>query len=796
MWRNYLKIAWRDLVRNKTYTAINLGGLAVGFASCILIALHVYGEFSYDQFHEDADKIYRVESVFGDVISLASVNYPFVEVLETEYPEFAIATFWRSNDNGAVRRENRVFREEDILYANSALFDVFSFRLERGNETTALAEPYTVILTREMARKYFGEENPVGKTLQFFGEQDFTVTGVLAPPPGPTHLPLKIVLSWPTLMATGWDEDERWSYNNTYTYIRFPSPEDAETLEVSLPDLIERHAGDNWPGSTLNLRPLPDIYLYSNHSNELAPGGNPAYVRLFAIVALFILLLAAINFINLATARSAERAQEVAVRKASGADHWQLIAQHLCESVGLAILSGFLALGLARAAIPVVSQLIGASFSPEILFQPFSLLVLVGVILTTGLLAGAFPAFALSSYGPADVLRGRFTSGRGGAHLRRGLVVFQFTVAIALLVGTFVVYGQLQYLRSADLGFDQAQVLSIQGPGTTTSQRLAFFEALKAETAVERVASSTEPMPAMLTSGENSWLPGVSEAEAEDRGVFTRLVGVSADFFETLGVSLLAGRNFRPGSASDSASVIINQAAAQQLMEQVPSRYASPKDLVGERISGLSRQQVLGVVENFHMTSLQSPIVPIAFFLENADATYLVRTAPGAVESALGAVQEHWAGHFPHVTLDYRFVDDTFGAAYRAEQQLGRLAILFAGLAILVGCLGLFGLTTYAAERRRKEIGIRKALGATTPSVVILLSKDFLKLVLIAFAIAAPVAYYAMSRWLENFAYRIELGPSVFIGAGLLALVVALTTVSYQAVRAALVNPVDALRYE
>jgi putative ABC transport system permease protein len=798
MLKNYVLVALRSFRRRLGFASINILGLGVGIACCAVIALYVWGELSYDRFHDDAELIYRVESDWrpGGNISLASVNYPFVEVLRTEYPEYPIASSWRSMGNGTVARGETVFREEDIFYTHQAFFDVFSFRLERGDEATALTDPNTVVLTRETARKYFGDEDPIGQTLQFFGTLDATVTGVLAPPAGPTHLPLRILLSWPTLEAQGWTP--AWSANNAFTYVRFPSPAAAEALEASFPDLIERHAGDNWPGSTLSLRPLRDIYLHSNHTGELKPGGNPAYVTLFGIVAVFILLLAGVNFVNLSTARSLERAKEVGVRKSMGAAEGQLARQFLAESVLLAVVGLVVATMLVALAVPLLTGLVDRPLLPNVSTVLVAVAVAVAGTFLVGVGGGLYPAFALSRFRPVEVLRGRFSAGRGGVRLRQGLVVFQFTVAMVLLVGTFVVYDQLEYLRTADLGFDEAQVLALRGPGAPTSQRLAFFEALEAEATIEKVASLSERMPAELRGGAGARLADMPPADDDEglRGIQVRPVVVSADFFSTLGVPLLAGRDFRVGSSADSASVILNESAARNLIALVPGRYASPQDLVGETILTMGERQVLAVVPDFHMASLNEQVENMGFIFGHTGMTYAIRIAPGMVTPALRAVREHWAEFFPAAALEYYFVDEAFAAAYRAEEQLSQLTLLFAGLAILVACLGLFGLAAYAAQQRRKEIGVRKVLGASAASVVALLSKDFVRLVAIAVVIGAPVAYVGMRRWLEGFPSRVELGVGPFLLAGALAVLIALATVAGQAWRAASFDPVKSLRSE
>jgi len=797
MLKNYFLVALRSFRRRLGFASINVLGLGVGIACCAVIALYVWGELSYDRFHDDAEQIYRVESVWGDgEFSVPATNWLFVQALRTERPDLNSVAIVRST-NHVIRREEVMFREPTVLFAEPTFFEIFSFELERGNEATALTRPYSIVLTRELAKKYFGSEDPVGQTLTTFSnDQDFTVTGILAPPAGPTHLPLHALISFETLEAVGWTENQHWGNNSVNTYIRFTDDLGAAALAAMLPDVIERHAGDDWNGSQLGLQRLGDIHLRSNHSAELSSGGNPAYVTLFSIVALFILLLAAVNFVNLSTARSLERAREVGVRKSMGAFEAQLSRQFLAEALLLAIAGLVIAVLLVALVVPMLTGLVGRPLMPDMQTFAVAALVALGLTLLVGLGGGVYPAFALARFKPADVLRGRFATGRSGARLRQGLVVFQFGVATVLLVGTFVVHGQLQHMRTADLGFDQSQVVAVQGPGAPTSARLAFFEVLRGDPSIESVASINQPLPSELLDGQGTLIEGGVQPEEAEEAMSIRAVFVSADFFNTLGSEFIAGRDFRPGSAADSAGLIVNVKAARTLMAQAPGRYSSVEELLGETVQSAGTRQIVGIVEDFHMASLHKAIDPIAFHYGPAGTTYLIRVRPTAASAAIAALGSHWRDHFPQVPLEYHFVDDAFSMAYAAERQLSILALLFAALAILVACLGLFGLAAYAAQQRRKEIGVRKVLGASVGSVVALLSKDFVQLVALAVVLGAPVAYFGVSRWLEGFPSRVELGLAPFLVAGMAAVLIALLTVSGQALRAALADPVKSIRSE
>jgi putative ABC transport system permease protein len=798
MLKNYVLVALRNFRRRLGFASINIVGLGVGIACCAVIALYVWGELSYDRFHEDADQIYRIESDWGTGFSLPATNWRFVEALRTDRPDLTSVALVRST-NQVIRREGMMFREPAVLYAEPTFFDVFSFRLERGDEATALVEPYAIVLSNEMAKKYFGSEDPVGQTLiMYTSNQEFTVTGIIASPPGPTHLPLDALISFQTLETLGWTEDQHWGNNSVNTYFRLASHEYAAGLTALFPEVIERHAGENWNGSTLGLQRLTDIHLHSNHSAELSPGGKPAYVTLFSVIALFILLLAGVNFVNLSTARSLERAREVGVRKSMGAFGGQLSRQFLSEAVLLAVAGLLVAVVLVALAVPMLTGLVGRPLLPNAGTFVVALVAAIGLTLLVGLGAGLYPAVALTRFKPADVLRGRFADGRSGVRLRQGLVVFQFGVAVVLLVGTFVVQGQLRHMRTADLGFDQSQVLAVQGPGVPTSARLTFFSELLTEPSIEHVASVNQPMPSELLDGYGTHIQGATPPENEDeaRAMSIRGVVVSADFFSTLGAEFIVGRDFRTGQSADSSGLIVNRRGAHVLMAQAPGRFNSIDELIGETVESAGTRQVVGIVEDFHMASLHKSIDAIGFHYGPAGTTYLVRVAPGAIADAISALGRHWSGHFPEAPLQYHFVDEAFAMAYASERQLSILTLLFAALAVLVACLGLFGLAAYAAEARRKEMGVRKVLGASIAGVVALLSTNFLQLVGIAVLIGAPVAYLGMSRWLDGFPSRIELGPGPFLLAGILAVLIALVTVAGQALRAATADPVQAIRAE
>lgn len=801
MFTNTLKVALRNLRRHAGYAAINIVGLAVGIAVCLLITLYVRHELSYDDFHDEADRIVRVVSDWG-TFSVPATNPPMVRTLRTEWPDVPIATLFRVD--GLVSHGPTRFEEDDIFFASTEFFDVFSFPLVRGSTATALEQPFTVVITPELAKKYFGDEDPIGQTLRLENQIDVEVTGIIEAAPETSHFRYDLLLSWPTADALlGFDYSRDWGRNAFYTYLKVPAAQSIAALEDRLPDLVERHAGADWNGAELSLQPITQIHLHSHHDLELEANGRAAYVWIFGLIAACVLLLAGVNFVNLATARAVDRAHEVGVYKALGADRGRLVRQFLLEAVVLSGGAFVLAIGLVALALPLFRTLTGTAMARSVLVDPFTLAALVGITLVAALGAGSYPALVLSRFDPARALRGRSRDGGQGATVRRGLVVFQFAAAVCLIAGTGVAFLQLDYLRSADLGFDQSRVLTIEAPGNPTQGNLqkrfaAFEQELLRQPAIDRVAIASEQFPTELLNGAGMRLTGTDVSVDSVRSL--RVVDVGADFFETVGVSPVAGRTFRGGPDS-SWAFVVNRAAYEVLAGQLDEPPAGPKALIGREVMsgwrGGRHGPLLGVVENFHFSTLHEAIEPIVFVQEGRNLdTYLVRIRPGEAEAALTAVEATWRRLFPDWPFQYTFADQAFDAAYRTEQRVGRLFGVFAGLAVFIACLGLFGLAAFMTQRRTKEIGVRKALGASVPGIVALLSKEFAQLVAVAFAIATPVAYFAMQRWLADFAYRIDLGVGVFLLAGGLALAIALLTVSVQSIRAATTDPVKALKYE
>ncbi len=812
MLHNYLVTALRALRRHLGFTVINVIGLGVGIAACLLIALFVRHELSYDNFHEDADRIYRLVSDFGNT-AMPATTWPTIHALQEQNPSLNAAPFFEAS--AVVHRRTNRFNEDPIFVAKPSFFEVFTFPTRRGTAKMAFEEPYTAVLTPEMANKYFGDANPVGKTLEMTGLNwgdktvEVTVTGILEPIPEASHFHPQIIVSWATMDAA-FNFTERMrdgSGGGFRAYFKLPDGATPDSLAAAFTEQAETRLGDDWRGATLRLQPLTDIHLYSDLSLEIEPNGSATYVYLFATIALFILLLAGVNFVNLSTARSLERAQEIGVRKTIGAGRPQILRQFMTEA---AILVGGglgLAVLLALLARPLFEVLTGVPLSFDAFTDPYTLAAFASIGLITALGAGSYPAFVLSRFDPARVLGGRsrrsgHRSGHGASLLRKGLVVFQFATAVVLVTGTIAAYWQLDYLQQASLGFDAEQVVTVPRPPAAESTAVSqtFLREAAEVPGVTGGSQASEPLPGTLQASVGGAFDGLG-VPAEERHTL-RLVTVGHDFFETLGVRPVAGRTFERDRPADSSAVVLNRAAFEQLAQDLPSDQRTPAEAVGRSLDVSvgwlgSRPDVIGVVEDLHLATLHQSIEPMAFFLDPTLLdTYYLRIDATRASQGLANVEEVWHRFFPNAPFAYEFADQSFAAAYRADQRTATLLGVFAGLAVFVACLGLFGLTAFAARQRRHEIGVRKAVGASTEQVVGLLSKDFLRLVALSIVLAVPVAYVALTQWLDTFAYHIDLGPGGFLLAGGGALLIALVTVSTQAIRAARLDPTTVLRNE
>ena len=787
MLKNYLLIALRTLRRQKGYAALNVVGLAVGVACCLFLLLFVRDELSYDRFHEEPEALFRLHADFAERGREIALTPALVgPLLERELPE--VQTFTRLvASGGVVRAEERVFDEGAFHFADSTFFEVFTHAFLAGDAETALDRPNTVVLTASTAERYFGDADPIGQTLVRNNDETFEVTGVMVDVPANSHYRFDFLASFSTLP---WVEHGAWTGANFYTYVRTRSVEAGETLPAQVSALLSRleEAGESpW---ALRVVPVTDIHLHSRAEHEIDATGDATYVKGFTLVALLILLIACINYMNLATARAGQRAKEVGLRKSLGAFRGQLVRQFFSESAVLT--SGGLALALVLVGIglPWFNEISGKALTFGTLGEPEIIALVIGTFLVVSVVAGSYPALYLSGFQPARVLRGRAVASGASSWLRRGLVVLQFGVSAFLIAGTLVVMSQLRFLSDQHLGFDKEHLVTLPlGDPILREQYPAIEDAIRQSPNVTEVAAVNQ------IPGNLGWTSGFhAEGVSDEEPLYVRGLPADATVADGLGLELVAGAAFPaspPAPDSTNFLYLLNETAARQAGW-------TAEEAVGKRMAVDARRgEVVGVVRDFHFRSLHDAIDPLAIWYDPGNVRHLVvRLAPGDTRAALGHLEGVWGQFAAHRPFSYRFLDDVYDRLYRSEQQLGRIVSVFAFLAIFVACLGLFGLASFTAERRRKEVGVRKVLGATVPNLVLLLARDFVVLVAVAFVIAVPLVWLGMREWLGGFAYQVGLGPGPFLVAGGLLLAVALVTVSTQALRAASSDPVKALRYE
>jgi putative ABC transport system permease protein len=799
MFKNYLKIALRNLLRHKGYSFINIAGLAVGITCCLLILLFVQDELSYDRYHEKADRIYRLvveNEAEGRVFQNALSSAPMAPALLRDYPEIeSAARLYPVDASVLVSHGDKRFYEERFFYADAAVFEVFTFPFIKGDPKTALNEPNAVVLTEEMAQKFFGEEDPLGKIIKVDLQRDYLVTGVIKNIPNNSHLRFDFLASFKSLDAILGESLQSWTYNPFFSYLllreNFPSHE----LDNKIASLFDKNIGEQLQSLGWRLRPylqpLTAIHLHPL-GNELNAQGDIRYVYIFSAIALFILVIACINFMNLATARSEMRAREVGMRKVLGSQQRQLVAQFLGESVLLAIIAMLIAIVLIELILPSFNAIANRELAIDYRNNWPFVAGLLALTLFVGVLAGSYPAFFLAAIKPLEVFKSRTATGWRGFLSCQALVVFQFGISIILMIGTVVVYNQLDYMRNKKLGYDQEQVVvvPIKDAGLL-KQRQTLKHTLLQNPSVSHV-TFTSRYPGIGTWGTVARRPDRPEVQVTDMKVLL----TDFDYIETLNIALLAGRSFfeeMDAGVGATPAVILNETAAHAL------GWDTPAEAVGQTIRALGNRSgtISGVVKDFHFQTLHMGMQPLMMVLApNRYAYVMLRIAAHDIGGTLAYVKNAWTEFAPQWPFDYLFLDQNFDKLYRAEQRLGKIFGAFGGIAIFIACLGLFGLASFTAGRRTREMGIRKVLGATAPGIVQLLSREFVKLVLVANVIAWPVAYFAMNKWLQSFAYRIDMGWWIFAFASGLALFIALLTVSTQAIKAALANPVEALRYE
>ena len=797
MLRNYLKIALRNIKHQKAYSFINILGLAIGMACGILILLFVQFELSYDRFHEKKDRIYRVavKAMIGDS-RIAQTHTPAIltQTFYQEYPEVEISLRTQPFHRGVeVRSEEKTFNEYRVVSSDPEFFQMFSFPLLSGEVKTVLKEPNSVVISSSMAQKYFNDMDPMGQVLTIAGD-DFQVTGVMADMPANSHFHFDILVSIVTFSGIN---STNWHANNYRTHILLHENISRKDFETKLPDLVRRFMFrtsnyDEWAQNgnfwEYYLQPLPDIHLHSDLKGEFEPNGNAAYVAIFFIIAICILLLAAVNYITLSTARSANRAREVGLRKVSGATSGQLMRQFLSESVLTSLIALIVAMVLVHLLLPFFGDMVQRQLTVPYRSVPWFVPGLLGLAVGIGILSGVYPSLFLSSFQPVTVLKGRLQSASKNASLRHALVFFQFAISIALLIGTCIVQQQLTFLMSKDLGFSKAQVLVVKTPTPLGVKSAPFKETLRRNPAILEV------------SGSNT-LPGKSHAnclvepEGCDQGITLNISLCEPEFQNVLQLKMARGRFFSREFGTDTTAVILNQTAANLLAWEEP---------IGKIITPGSGVpfHVIGVVQDYHFESLHQMVRPAALGLLSGawdwwpEHFISLRIQTQNLSGTLDYVKSTWDRFNPGKPLEYTFLDDNYATLYNNEKRTGRLFSVFSGLAIFIACLGLFGLASLATEQRTKEIGIRKVLGASIHGLMGLLFRDLVRWVVLANILAWPVAYSFMNKWLQNFAYRIDPSVWIFILSGLVTLTIAILTVSYQTIKAATANLVESLRYE
>jgi putative ABC transport system permease protein len=812
MFSNIIKVAFRNLIRQPGYTLINILGLAIGLACSILIFLYVLNELTYDRFHEKAENIYRIGvkgQMMGNELNQAVTAAPMMEALLNDYPEVEMATRIAPFGGWLITYEEKKFHETDetFKFADSTFFEVFDFKLLRGDPKTVLKRPRTIVMTESAAIKYFGNEDPIGKIVKV--EQDtilYEVTGLMEDVPVNSHFHFDLLGSMSTIRGS---RSTNWLNHNYYTYIILPPETNIEQFTESINGLIPKYVGpliEQFLGFSLEqfeaagnafgyfLQPMLDIHLHSNLQVEIEPNGNPAYVYIFSIIAVLILIIACINFMNLATARSTTRAREVGLRKVVGSHRSYLISQFLTESVFLSIISLVIAVILVYLLLPYYNNLIRLNLEFDILRNYYTIPLLIVLAILIGLLAGGYPAFVLASFNPVTVMKGEIIPGTGKGLLRSILVILQFTVAITILMGTFIVYRQLSYMQKKDLGFVKDNVLVIRRSDALRDRIDAFKQELKQQAGIIGVGNSTH-IPSTTFWNNAHWLEGQDFSQT----LLLMTAYVSYEYGDALGLTMKEGRFFSPEMPTDSFAVVINEAAVRVLgiSDPLNTRFVEPGETRDEDLY----MPVIGVVKDFHYESMHQDIHPMIFHFMpgNWEGYIVVRLSSGNIPATIDMIKRTWEDFNQQYPFEYFWLDDEFGKLFEPERRTGQILLVFSILSIFISCLGLLGLISYSTAQRTREIGIRKTVGASINTILILLSRETVKLLGISALLAIPV-YFGINQWLQNFSYHIEFTPVLYIlylvMIAVFILIIALLTVSYVAYSAATTNPAESLRVE
>ncbi|SHM08121.1 ABC transporter permease [Mucilaginibacter sp. OK098] len=807
MIKNYIKTAFRGLMKNKGFTFINVLGLALGLATCLLIVFYVFDELSFDRFNTKADRIYRINNNIkfgGNENSYAVSPAPTAAAMKADFPEIEQVARFRDNGGNQVKKGRQNIVEDRMVYADNSIFSIFTLPMISGSTSNALTEPHTVVITERMARKYFDRTNVVGQTLTFNDTSLYKVTAVIKDIPKQSHFNYDFFIAMPGLAES---KEDAWLSNNFNTYIVLRKGADINKLTAKMPEFMIKHAGPQLQSMIhltfsdfekagnyykLSFIPLERIHLHSNSIAEMSPNGDIKYVYIFSAVAIFILLIACVNFMNLSTARSSNRAREVGVRKVLGSPRKYLIAQFLTESVLVTLFATLIALLAAWLFLPAFNKMAGKELIITAQIISWLLPTLLLIIIVIGCLAGSYPALYLSAFQPIDVLKGKIASGFKGGIFRSTLVVFQFFISIFLIIGTLVIYNQLKYIQSKDLGYNRDHVMIVRNVWSIGKAAKSFRDEVKGLAGVQDASLSG----ALPTGGYgNSTTFFKDPVMNQKRAILTQIWPSDENYLPTLGIKIVKGRNFSKEILTDSTALIINEAAAKMLdfSNPIDQFLYTPNDRMGKNIK---KYHVIGVMKNFNFRSLKDNITPLIFNMDEDRGAVSVRIRSANIPAIIQQIKNKYNSFSPTQEFNYSFMDEDFDAIYRSEQRIGTISVAFTSLAIVIACLGLFGLAAYAAEQRTKEIGIRKVLGANISTIVGMLSKDFIILVLVAIVLATPLAWWAMHSWLQGFAYRQNIQWWILALAGGGAIIIAFVTISFQSIKAAITNPVKSLKSE
>ncbi len=808
MIQNYIRIAFRTMMRNKGFTIINISGLAIGLTAGILILLFIRQELDFDKCFADFERVYRVAvkgRMSGDYFDVAVTPSPMAPAIKRAFPETEIATrIQRSEQQALLSSGENSFYERGAMYADSSFFDLFDFQPLIGDLKTALYEPFSIVLTKSGSEKYFGNTNPLGQTLRLNDAFTLKVTAVISDPPANTHIKFPFLISWSSLRKMFPERNiDNWGSLSIYTYVKLAENTDPKAFsskieKMIMQNLIAESGQDSSAFQNLQLefnaylQPLEQIHLHSNLMAEMTPNSDISYIYTFSAIAVFILIIASINFMNLTTARSARRAREVGIRKVLGGYRRQLIYQFISESVIMTLIALVIALIMVELLLPVFSSMIGQQIDNHLMAQPQMLLVYLILALFVGFLSGTYPSFYLSSFQTARVLKGSVSRKSGNAGLRNVLVVFQFSISVFLIIGTGIIYTQLNYLKNKRLGFDRENLLILQFRNDELRNKFSVFKNEFARLSMVSGTAGASAIPGEGTNGTAFFPEGISSSDPWL--IFN--TEVDHDYINTMGMELIMGRNFSREFKTDTLGIIINETLWKKL--GWGDQALGKKFRVGSPNEG-PYFHVIGVVKDFHFESLHDKIEPLVLFLRPDRFNVLfLRLRPSDLKEDIEKISEKWDQLSPNFPFEYHFLDQSFNEMYKSEQKLATLFVNFAVIAIFIACLGLFGLSSYMAEQRTKEIGVRKTFGATSRELVYLLTRDFIKWVLLANLIAWPLAWYFLDNWLQDFAYRISITDHwpVFFYAAIVSFVIAILTVAAQAAKVAHSNPVTALKYD